>query len=128
VLLQAVAAMKARSIRVPPDQRFQTGCIATLTNGTTTHVQHFTGVGPEAVRSVAAFCDRHGMRVVSLSTPETVYRDLQGSREVQSMRRGRVTGIEKPLAARVDVPERWMLGKIGRRELLQGWEARPKHG
>jgi hypothetical protein len=91
------------------------GCIATFDRDGERWPVFFSQRGYEA-------------KVVTLCTPETIWRDLQGTREVRTMRRGPVTGIEKPLADRVDVPERSMLGKIGRRDLLLGWETQPKHG
>lgn len=119
---------KLPEIRVNQERRFETGCIATLTDGERVFTQHFTGNGAEATQAVADFCDAHGFRIVTLSTPTSIYRDLQGTRAPLTVRTGRVTGEEKPLNDRVDVPELNMLGKIGRRDLLLGWERKSRHG
>lgn len=94
------------------------GCIATYSDG---DVRHFTGKG--YVRAAADHADEHGTLIVSLSTPETIYRDLQGTRAHIEPR----YDTHQPPDA-IAIPEAAMLGRIGRRELLQGWEARPKHG
>jgi hypothetical protein len=109
-----------------PWTRNQEGCIATFDRDGERWPASFTQEG--YVRAAADYADAHGARIVTLCTPETIWRDLQGTRAPLTMRRGPQSGIEKPLMDRVDVPELTMLAKIGRRDLLLGWDARPRHG
>lgn len=106
--------------------RDQEGCIATFDRDGERWPKSFTQRG--YVQAAADYADAHGAKIVTLSTPETIWRDLQGTRAPLTMRRGLQTGIAKPIVDRVDVPELSMLGKIGRRDLLLGWKAQPKHG
>jgi hypothetical protein len=119
-----VSPRTRHALTLAPSERFSTGCIATLSDGETTFSQHFTGEGSEAVQAVADYCDRHGLRVVCLSTPATVHRDLQGHRrEEQPRKQRRVVAIgTRPETLRL--PESAMLARIGRRDL---WE-RPREG
>jgi hypothetical protein len=112
-----VSPRTRHALSLPPNERFAAGCIATLTDGERTFSQHFTGEGSEAVQAVAAFCDRHGVRVLCLSTPATIYRDLQGHRREELPRKQRrVTAIgTRPETLRL--PEPAMLSRIGRRDL-----------
>lgn len=88
------------------------GVIATLVRGDQVVTIHRTGLPSVALRAVARACDRYGWKVRSLSSPVTVYRDLEGARD--QSRRGSTVG-ETVEAAR---PEKSMLGKIGRADLL----------
>ena len=83
------------------------GMIATLTDG---HVMHALGSRRAALLAVVAECDRRGVRVQSLSTPQTIFRDLQGSRDDHH---GHLA--EGP--AFVSLPERSLLGYVGRLDL-----------
>lgn len=97
------------------NQRFSTGCVATLTDGVS---RHFTGEGADSTRAVADYCDKHGLRVVCLSTPATVYRDLQGGRwNDNAPERARVTSSARPHEG-LALPEPRMLAAIGRTDLL----------
>lgn len=91
------------------------GVIATLVRGDQVVTIHKTGLPSVALRAVARACDRYGWKVRSLSSPVTVYRDLDGARDQRSgdQRGGKTGGTVK--AAR---PEWAMLGKIGRTDLL----------
>ena len=102
------------------------GCIATFDRDGERWSRQFATRG--FIQAAAEYADSEGAKVVTISTPETIWRDLQGTRASLTMRLGPQTGIEKPLDARIDIPERTLLGKIGRRDLLLGWEAQPKHG
>lgn len=108
--------MKRAGSLVNQEQRFATGMIATLrmSHGAL-RAQHFTGTGTEATRAVAAFCDTHGARIVSLCTPDTIYRDLQGSRAIDVWTAQRRRRREH----RVDLPEDRILAAIGRTDLLE---------
>jgi hypothetical protein len=91
-----------------------------MTDGDSTVARHFAGDGRQATRAAAHYCDTHGLRIVCLSTPETVYRDMQGTRaEMDTHLRLRITGSAQPrdIANR---PETTMLGGIGRLDLLEG--------
>lgn len=96
---------------VNTERRFETGCIAALSDGVS---RHFVGAGKDATRAAADYCDAHGLKVVCLSTPGTIYRDLQGSRDIaaphQADRRGRQAFLR--------LPEQGMLNAIGRQDLL----------
>lgn len=104
---------------ITPAQRFATGVIATMIAADgTTHTLHFTGEGSDAVRACAAYCDAHAYRVVTLSSPLTIYRDLQGWRRNDTpTNRRRVASTEK-VDDKLQLPEPFMLGLIGRRDLL----------
>jgi hypothetical protein len=103
------------NLQVTPNQRFETGCIATLTDGTT---QHFTGAGKAATRAVAAYCDEHGCKVVCLSTPSTIYRDLQGTRMMTHDRNSDSLFYAPPPDDNLGLPEPFMLALIGRGDLV----------
>lgn len=103
--------MRHKTTLVNNERRFETGCIATLSDGIS---RHFVGFGADATRAVADYCDRHDLRVAVLSTPGTIYRDLQGARSVaaphEAVRRGRQAFLR--------LPEQAMLAAIGRQDLL----------
>lgn len=79
----------------------EAGFITTLVRGDELLSVHVTGERREALRQLAERCDREGWRVKTVSTPETIVRDLQGPR-----RHSRSTR-----------PERILLGMIGRLDL-----------
>lgn len=109
---------RLRELRLNTERRFETGCIATLTRDGETRALHFTGSGTEATQAVADYCDRGGWRIVSLSTPTTIYRDLDGSRESTKRQGGDSWFYAPPPVNDTEMPERNMLGKIGRKDLL----------
>lgn len=57
-------------------------------------------------------------KVAVISTPTTIYRDLQGSREVRDLRSGRRVASVGSRAGAFATPEQRMLGKIGRMDML----------
>lgn len=59
------------------------------------------------LRELAAYCDAHDLKVRVLSSPQTILRDLRGSRAVQ-----------RDVAVVTEYPEERMLQRIGRRDLL----------
>jgi hypothetical protein len=87
------------------DSRDEAGVIATLSDGM---VVYFGGATKKAVSNVADYCDEHGLRIVTLSTPRTIMRDLAGSRVER--KRGRTSVLR--------LPEPDLLGQIGRGDLL----------
>lgn len=112
--------MRAPELRINQERRFETGCIATLTRRGETTALHFTGNGLEATRAVADYCDAHGWRILALSTPATIFRDLQGSREMTKRAPGSGTSwfYADPPANELALPEETMLSRIGRLDLL----------
>jgi hypothetical protein len=105
-----------RSIRVSPTERHETGVIATLPDGKRSFAEHFVGVNTIATRAIADHCDTFGLKIVCLSTPETIYRDLQGDRhhDTDQVR----AGDHRAPRDGVTTPETIMLGRIGRLDLL----------
>lgn len=103
--------IRTNSQLVNTERRFETGCIATLTDGIS---RHFVGSGADATRAVADYCDQHGLQVVCLSTPGSIYRDLQGSRNIAAEREADRRGRQ----AFLRLPEQGMLNAIGRPDLL----------
>ena len=67
--------------------------------------------GPDCLRDCASWADDHGLRITVISTPATIYRDLQGSRADAAERNGSQV---------VYVPELRMLAAIGRTDLYDG--------
>ena len=93
------------------------GCIATFDRDGWRWSRQF---GAEAgyVQAVADYADEQGAKVVSLSTPETIWRDLQGTRAELTPIVQRVTRVESQPEDIVRTPEVSMLGRIGRLDLL----------
>ena len=76
---------------------------------------HFPG--STAMRDLAAFCDRYGYTVACISTPRTIYRDLQGTREaLADLTAG--NPHEKHRSGQLNTPEAAALSRIGRKDLL----------
>lgn len=91
-------------------QRFETGVTVTFSDGT---ARHFTGSARDALTDAAAHADSRDLRVRTISTPQTIYRDLHGTREqldTDKDKKHRSTGT--------NTPEARMLGMIGRKDLL----------
>jgi hypothetical protein len=84
--------------------------IATLRrDGETLAVHVAAGSQAGSVRALAAYCDRERWKIVCLSTPITIYRDLQGTRR----------GLDEHATTHERaIPEHTMLGEIGRLDLL----------
>lgn len=101
-------------------ERFESGLIATLRRGDVYVSRHFLGEGLDRLRDLAAYCDRGGWKVVTISTPDTILGDLQGSRRYTA--RGRTPiGLGAGYAIHdnaVLMPEDRMLRHIGRLDLL----------
>lgn len=93
------------------------GVTATLTDGHEVIVVVVQPLPPrEALLAVCDTCDRLGLKVVTLSTPQTIHSDLLG----RSVRAAASRSIGQYPA----VPEPDMLAKVGRRDLL--WTGRPE--
>ena len=103
--------------------RDEAGVIATLRDLDTGEegVIHEPGYVGEAVKAVCSFADALGpsWRVLTLSTPRTIARDLQGTRWRQSFDHGR-TGRDAGAASTSPVTdvERNLLSRAGRLDLL----------
>ena len=105
-----MARAASHGFGITAGQRFATGCIVTFSDGT---ARHFTGEGLAATRSAAEYADTHALRIVAISTPQTIYRDLHGNREQL------VTDSDKATrSTNLNLPETRMLGRIGRLDLL----------
>jgi len=89
------------------------GVIATLTDG---YVMHAPGSKRDALRTIAAECDRRDVKVLCISSPQSIYRDLFGSRE-ERHKGATVTGADWESPAEIVMPERQLLGHIGRLDL-----------
>lgn len=117
--------------------RAQDGCIVTfaLQNGET-RVEHFTRLvrtrgarrkvsfeGAPTTEQAAARADELGAKIVSISTPETILRDLRGTRAQLTVNRtgrpGSRDGMQQTVGQSIHLPENSMLGKIGRLDLLR---------
>lgn len=99
-------------------QRFETGMIATLVGDDVVTAKHFVGEGMSALADIIDFCDRHSLKVRCLSTPDSIYRDLQGSRAQRGT--SRKVDLSLPEAPEVvRYPEQAMLGKWGRADLFE---------
>lgn len=107
----AVRRLRTNTQLVNTERRFETGCIATLSDGIS---RHFVGSGADATRAVADYCDEHGLKLLCISTPGTIWRDLQGSREVAAPREA----DRRSRQAFLRLPESAMLNAIGRQDIL----------
>lgn len=76
------------------------------------HVRVRTRIGPPSIEQAAARADELGAKIVSISSPETILRDLQGSRARLEPQVG-----QKHPADMLQLPEVMMLGRIGRADL-----------
>jgi hypothetical protein len=124
---------KERDPKWGGETRAADGCITTfqLEDGTI-HVERFSQlvfstqgyarvmekVGAPFIEQAAARADELGARIVSISTPATIWRDLQGTRAQQKQ-----TGPQTQASDDIQLPERTLLGRIGRLDLL----AEPMH-
>ena len=80
------------------------------------------GAPLEAVRAVAAFCDRRGAKLVCVSTPQTIYTDVTGSRRRQSAAYRELAAVGERRSGQSEgnswTPEHGTLAQIGRLDLL----------
>lgn len=72
-----------------------------------------TIVGSSALQQAVERADRLDAKIASLTTPETILRDLQGTRAELEVR-----SDQKNPADTIRFPELAMLGKVGRRDLF----------
>lgn len=94
------------------ERRDDAGCIVTFVDPATltTITKHYGGFATAAVEAACNYCDGLGptWRILSISTPRTILRDLQGARGVER-RDGHV---------RFAMPESHLLAKVYRLDLL----------
>jgi hypothetical protein len=115
-----VARIAGTSFGITPGQRFATGLIATVRHGGAVESRHFVGTTTDALTDLAAWCDAVDGRIKSISTPQTIYRDLHGSRRVAVDRqaKNRKASYSAHYDALIEIPEPKLLGRIGRKDLL----------
>ena len=116
-------------------ERAKWGCIVTFRlPDDTIQVRHFSTVireqnrhgkkGPRTtfrdqpyVAQAVDWADQHDATIISISTPETIVRDLKGTRATlkahRTGREGRRGGMQLHPEDAVRFPERWMLKKRG---------------
>ena len=116
-------------------ERAKHGCIVTFRlPDDSIEVKHFSTIireqnrhakkGPRTtfrdqayVAQAVDWADEHDAKVISISTPETILRDLQGMRSAldpqSTGREGLYGGMQKHPEDVVRFPERWMLKKRG---------------
>lgn len=102
-----------KDIPMSGEERGKAGVIASLTRGDEERSVHFPGAG--AISRIADYCDKHDWKIRCLSTPQTVYRDLQGTRESVE---DTIAGDRRTGLAGQSVELR-MLGRIGRIDLVE---------
>lgn len=112
--------MPAKTLLMSGQDRRAYGVVATLREQNTDQRIVVHRKGPAPVEQVAELCDHleGDWRVLCISNPETVYRDLQGTRARQ-------------WADSIDFPETHMLGHIDRLDLLDACfipRVRPERG
>lgn len=88
------------------DEKKKHGCIATFSDGTTKHFP-----GKNYLQQVADFADQLEVKVSVISTPVTIYRDMQGTRKSFELPREQMRDI-------IHTPESAMLAQIRRADLL----------
>lgn len=101
-----------------PSERADYGVIATLDDGS---VIVRKGTPTDALLAVADYCDVHGFKIRTLSSPETIYRDLQGTRDGLSdtERGGPLNPHNTHRSQLLALPEFNMVARIGRSDLLE---------
>lgn len=97
-----------------PDTRRFFGCIATLECDGHRYARHFS-----SLEEVIAHCDMHGSRIICLSNPDTILRDLGGTRADINYAPNARAGSGQP-ADRVQFPEEKQLGSRKRMDLWAG--------
>ena len=89
------------------DERHKYGVTATMesADGETRRTAEFPSLGGRvlnALRELAAYCDRHDLRVTCLSSPQTIYADLKGRENTKT----------------ANLPEILLMSRIHRMDLL----------
>lgn len=124
------------------DSRARDGCIVTyelpdgqiyvkqfsqLVHTSGGYARVVTVTGESRIKQAADWADAHDAKILSISTPDTILRDLDGTRATINDKKvaggGIRRGTDQSPAERTDFPERAILGKIGRRDLFKepGW-------
>lgn len=93
-------------------ERERYGCIVDFSDG---RARWFPGTS--GLREATEYADANGLRIKTVSTPSTIFRDLQGTRAKDAHgERGRQGS--RLVAGVVVFPEQHMLGLLGRQDLL----------
>jgi hypothetical protein len=93
------------------------GLVATLRRGDEVQTVHFGGGTPrEALAQLVGRCDAEGWRIVCISTPTTILRDLAGSREYHAGGTNAHPSVRD--GSDVATPERSLLNHVHRLDLL----------
>lgn len=91
------------------------------TKGGYKRVEHFTG--DRAIKQAADRADELDAKILSISSPQTILTDLQGSRQHLDVKPtgldGQAGGRQRTVASGCPCPELLMLGMIGRTELFK---------
>lgn len=94
-------------LQISGEERQDYGCIVNFSDG---DCRWFPG--RDGAREAAEYADRSDLKITTISTPETIYRDLQGPRSTQD------PGASWKKRDAIYFPESNILGLIGRRDLL----------
>ncbi len=97
-------------LSITSGQRFETGILATLARNDVLTTRHIVGHNRDAMRALAELCDAEGWKIVCVSTPATIFRDLHGSRNIGKRQHGDTM--------REVFPEARLLKDIGRLDLI----------
>lgn len=106
----------ARSLVMSGAERVVYGGIVTLVRDGEVDVHRWSG--PGWLLALAAYCDAGGWKVRVISTPTTIYRDLQGTRANTTPPVRPIRGGETQPRDVVQTPERQLLARIKRIDLL----------
>src|SRR5438128_6635753 len=88
------------------DEKKEYGCIVSFSDGTTKHFR-----GEKYLQQVADFADQFEVKIVTISNPSTIYRDMQGTRKPFETKRRQLRDI-------IHNPEPAMMAQIKRSDLL----------
>lgn len=88
------------------DEKKEHGCIVVFSDGT---IKHFCGEG--YLQAIADFADQLEVKISVISTPSSIYRDMQGTRKA-------FTNAKESLRDITYFPEPALLAQIKRHDLL----------
>lgn len=95
-------------MQLSPDEREKYGVIVDFSNG---QARWFPG--SDGVKKATEYADREELKIRTISSPRTIYRDLQGRRDSRRTKDGSDTG-----EVGVYLPEVRFLGLLHRADLL----------
>jgi len=88
------------------DEKKKYGCIVTFSDGTSKHF-----IGEKYLQQMADFADQLEVKVSTISTPATIFRDLQGTRKPFESKHRQLRDI-------IHTPESAMVAQIKRQDLI----------